>query len=227
MDLSKWHGVLRPARTALDGTYTRLEPLDPARHGDGLYEAVSGAETGRLHEWLADPVPASRAEFEPWLQSKAASEDPLFYAVIDKVTGRVEGRQSFMDINTDYGTAEIGHILWGPRIARSRVTTEAFFLLADYAFGLGYRRWQWRCNTRNTPSRQAAERFGYSFEGIFRHHMVVKGKNRDTAWYSITDDEWPRLRAGYLAWLDPANFDDAGRQRQRLALAEAGAAPGA
>ena len=123
-----------------------------------------------------------------------------------------------MDINTDHGSAEIGSILWGPRIARSRVATEAFFLMADYAFELGYRRWQWRCNARNAPSRRAAERFGYTFEGIFRQHMVVKGENRDTVWFSITDAEWPRLRAGYEAWLDPANFDTDGQQKSKLAF---------
>ena len=229
--LACWTGAQPPERVVLDGRYTRLEPLDPARHGDALYRAVSGDEAARLHRYLPDAAPASRAAFNEWMAAKTPSEDPLFFAVIDKATGQVEGRQSLMDINAAHGSAEVGHILWGPRIARSRVATEAFFLMADYAFGLGYRRWQWRCNAANAPSRRAAERFGYTFEGIFRQHMVVKGENRDTAWFSITDKEWPRLRAGYLAWLDPANFDDRGRQRGKLAfgdeaaLAPAGAAP--
>jgi RimJ/RimL family protein N-acetyltransferase len=220
-DLSTWKGAPRPERVALDGCYVRLEPLDPARHGGELYEAVSGPETVRLHRWLPDSPPLCRAEFDGWLLAKAASQDPMYFAVIDKMTGRAEGRQGLMDINTDHGSAEIGGILWGPRIARSRVTTEAFFLMADYAFGLGYRRWQWRCNARNAPSRRAAERFGYHFEGIFRQHMVVKGESRDTAWYSITNAEWSCLRASYLAWLDPANFDADGQQRSRLAFSEA------
>ena len=142
----------------------------------------------------------------------------MFFAVSDKSTGRVEGRQSLMDINTEAGSAEIGHILWGPRIARSRITTEAFFLMADYAFGLGYRRWQWRCNSRNVPSRAAALRFGYTFEGIFRQSAVVKGWNRDTAWFSIIDSEWPALRTGFEIWLAPDNFDDQGRQKTKLAF---------
>jgi RimJ/RimL family protein N-acetyltransferase len=220
-NLSTWKGVPHPERVVLDGRYVRLEPLDPARHGDELYEAVSGPETVRLHRWLPDSSPLSRAEFDGWLFPKAASQDPMYFAVIDKMTGRAEGRQGLMDINTDHGSAEIGGILWGTRIARSRVTTEAFFLMADYAFGLGYRRWQWRCNARNAPSRRAAERFGYHFEGIFRQHMVVKGESRDTAWYSITDAEWSRLRASYVAWLDPANFEAGGQQRSRLAFSEA------
>jgi RimJ/RimL family protein N-acetyltransferase len=142
----------------------------------------------------------------------------MFFAVIDRATNRVEGRQSLMDIVPTFGTAEIGHILWGPRIARSRVATEAFFLLADHAMTtLAYRRWQWRCNARNEPSRRAAERFGFTYEGTFRNHMVVKGENRDTAWYSITDAEWPAIRARFQAWLHPSNFTPDGQQRTRLA----------
>ncbi len=205
-----------PERQPIDGRYCRLEPLDPALHGDQLFEVVSGPEAERLHCWLPDPVPASRRELDDWLTAKAASADPLYFAVIDTATGHIEGRQSLMDISTAHGSAEIGHILWGPRIAGTRVATEAFFLLADYVFGLGYRRYQWRCNARNAPSRRAAERFGYTFEGIFRQHMVVKGESRDTAWYSILDHEWPSHRAAYGRWLDPANFDGAGRQRKRL-----------
>jgi len=207
-----------PERRVFEGRWCRLEPLDPGRHGDELFEAVAGAEAERLHRFLADPIPASRAEFDAWLVPKSASADPMFFAVLDRATGRVEGRQSLMDINTAHGGAEIGHILWGPRIARGRVTTEAFFLLADHVMtDLGYRRWQWRCNAANEPSRRAAARFGFTFEGIFRNHMVVHGRNRDTAWFSITDAEWKPLRERYLAWLDPANFDAAGQQRTRLA----------
>lgn len=216
VDLSRWTGVPAPERIVLDGLYTRLEPLDRAIHGDQLFDAITGPESERLHRFLPDSNPASRAEFEAWLTAKAASADPMFFAVIDKKTGRVEGRQSLMDINTAHGSAEIGHILWGPRIAGTRVATEAFFLFADYVFGLGYRRYQWRCNARNAPSRRAAERFGYTFEGIFRQNMVVKGENRDTAWFSIIDAEWPRLRAGYQAWLRPENFDAAGQQKEKL-----------
>ena len=206
-----------PERHAIEGRYCRLEPPDPATHGDELFQTVSGAEADRLHRWLPDPVPGSRSEFDNWLVSKAASTDPIFYAVIDKATGLVGGRQGLMDISTAYGSAEIGNILWGPRIAGTRVATEAFFLLADYVFGLGYRRYQWRCNSRNEPSRRAAERFGYTYEGIFRNHMVVKGESRDTAWYSILDQEWPRLRVAYERWLLPENFDREGRQKARLA----------
>lgn len=206
-----------PARRVLDGHWCRLEPLDRGRHGDGLLAAVSGPEAERLHRFLPDTVPTSRAEFDGWLVEKAASSDPLFFAVIDKATGAVEGRQSLMDIAPQHGSAEIGHILWGPRIARSRVATEAFYLLADHVMtDLRYRRWQWRCNARNEPSRRAALRFGFTLEGVFRNHMVVKGENRDTAWYSITDAEWPTVRARIVAWLSPSNFDADGRQLTAL-----------
>lgn len=205
-----------PERQPIEGRYCRLEPLDPDRHGDRLFAVVSGPEAERLHRWLPDPVPACRRDFDGWLASKSASADPMFYAVIDKATDRVEGRQSLMDINTAHGSAEIGHILWGPRIAGTRVATEAFFLFADLMFGLGYRRYQWRCNASNGPSRRAAQRFGYTFEGVFRQHMIVKGESRDTAWYSILDGEWPRQRTAFERWLAPEKFDGEGRQRRRL-----------
>jgi RimJ/RimL family protein N-acetyltransferase len=138
--------------------------------------------------------------------------------VVDRRTGRAEGRQALMRIDATHGVIEIGSILWGPAIARTRVSTEAFHLFARHVFEtLGYRRFEWKCNNLNEPSKRAALRFGFTFEGVFRQHMVVKGANRDTAWFSILDSEWPELAAAYAAWLDPANFDDAGRQRRTLA----------
>lgn len=205
-----------PPRQVIDGRYCRLEPLDPARHAEQLFAASMGPDADRLHRYLADPIFKTNGEFADWVATKAAMSDPMYFAVIDKATGRVEGRQTLMDISTTYGSAEIGHILWGPKIAGSRITTEAFFLQANFAFGLGYRRYQWRCNALNEPSRKAAQRFGYTFEGIFRQHMVVKDQNRDTAWFSIIDSEWPRLKAGYEKWLHPSNFDRDGRQIAKL-----------
>lgn len=205
-----------PERRSLEGRYCTLEPLDPRLHGDQLFDVVSGVDAQRLHRWLADPIPSSRRDFDPWLETKGASADPMFFVVIDRATGRVEGRQSLMDVSTAFGSAEIGHILWGPRIAGTRVASEAFFLMADWIFGLGYRRYQWRCNARNEPSRRAATRFGYILEGSFRQHMVVKDESRDTAWYSILDSEWPRHAEAFGRWLAPGNFDASGRQIQRL-----------
>lgn len=167
--------------------------------------------------WLPDYPPQTRADFQPWLDKVEASEDPLFFTVIDKASGKVAGRQTLMRIDPAYGVIEIGNIYWGPLISRKPAATEAQFLFMKYIFdGLGYRRYEWKCNNRNEPSKRAAERFGFKFEGIFRQHLVVKGENRDTAWYSIIDKEWPALRKAYEAWLDPANFDGEGRQKRRL-----------
>ncbi len=153
----------------------------------------------------------------PGSDKAASTEDPRFYAVIDRASGRAEGRQALMRITPEHGVIEIGSILWGPAIARTRVATEALYLFGAYAFEtLGYRRFEWKCDAANAPSRRAALRFGFTFEGIFRQHMVVKGRNRDTAWFAITDAEWPKIAAGMQAWLTPANFDAAGQQRQSL-----------
>jgi RimJ/RimL family protein N-acetyltransferase len=215
-NLAEWTPREAPARQPLDGQWCRLEPLDPARHGDTLFAASMGTEAGRLHRWLFE-VPTDRSEFDRWLAEKAASQDPLFFAVIDRATGHCEGRQTFMRIDRAHGVIEIGNILWGPRIAGTQVATEALFLFAAHAFEtLGYRRFEWKCNSENEPSRRAALRFGFRFEGIFRNHMVTKGRNRDTAWFAMTDDDWPTLAARYRVWLSPDNFDPAGKQKRRL-----------
>jgi len=141
----------------------------------------------------------------------------MFFAVIDSATGRCEGRQALMRITPDHGVIEIGSILWGPDIARTRVATEALFLHAQYVFDrLGYRRFEWKCNERNAPSKRAARRFGFEYEGVFRQHMVAKGQNRDTAWYAMIDCDWPAIRASFERWLEPRNFDQRGRQKARL-----------
>ena len=204
----------RPQRTALDGRYTRLEPLSLA-HADALYR-VAMADPGRF-DFLFDVPPADPADMRAWIERGMKSEDYLFHAVIDRATGEAAGRQSLMRIVPEHGVIEIGNILWGPAIARTRVSTEAFYLAARYVFDeLGYRRFEWKCNDRNEPSKAAALRFGFMFEGVFRQHMWVKGANRDTAWFSIIDCDWPAIRAGFERWLDPSNFDSAGRQKARL-----------
>ena len=216
-DLTAWQGVERPARAPIEGRYVRLEPLDPARHGDDLYESARAPGAEDRFRYLPETVPADRAAMDAWLEKSAALSDPLFFAVIDKATGRAEGRQALMRIDPAHGVIEIGNILWGPAMARSRLATEALYLFASLAFDtLGYRRFEWKCNDLNAPSKRAAERFGFSFEGIFRQHLVIKGANRDTAWFSIIDGEWPALKAGYEAWLSPENFDEAGRQKSPL-----------
>ena len=224
MDLSHWKGVPRPDRVALDGHYARLEPLDPARHGADLFASAQQPGADDRFRYLFEEAPPDMAAFTPWLQQAAASADPRFFAVIDRATGRAEGRQSLMRIDHVHGVIEIGHILWGPAIARSRIATEALFLFAAYVFDtLGYRRFEWKCNSLNEPSKRAAQRFGFTPEGVFRQHMIQKGRNRDTAWFAMTDADWPRLKAGYEAWLAPENFDVEGRQKNRLAFAGEGA----
>jgi RimJ/RimL family protein N-acetyltransferase len=153
-----------------------------------------------------------------WVEAAAAKDDPLFFAVIDDASARVGGRQALMRITPAHGVIEIGHVLWGPAIRRTRAATEALYLAARYVFEeLGYRRFEWKCDDRNEPSKAAALRFGFTFEGVFRQHMWTKGESRDTAWFSMLDREWPRRRAAFERWLDPANFDAAGRERAKLA----------
>jgi RimJ/RimL family protein N-acetyltransferase len=210
----------RPARIVIEGRYARLEPVGP-QHIDDLYAASSDADGPARYRWLFDHAPADRAQMAAWVARAAASDDPLNFAVIDRSTGHAEGRQSLMRIVPADGVIEIGGVYWGPRMARTRIATEAVYLFARYIFDeLGYRRFEWKCNDLNTPSKRAALRFGFEFEGIFRQHMIQKGENRDTAWFAMLDRDWPALKARYERWLDPANFDAGGRQRTRLEAAD-------
>ncbi len=151
-----------------------------------------------------------------WGQKASASIDPMFFAVIDKASGRAEGRQALMRIDTTNGVVEIGNIMWGAALQRTRMATEAHYLFADHVFGLGYRRFEWKCNDLNDPSKRAAKRFGFRPEGVFRQHMVVKNANRDTAWFAMTDGDWQRMKPIYEDWLAPENFDDHGQQHKPL-----------
>jgi RimJ/RimL family protein N-acetyltransferase len=197
----------------LEGRYARLEPLALA-HAQGLMAACANASS---FDYLFDVPPKDLEDLESYIVQKAVSEDPLFHSVIDKATGLAGGRQTLMRITPEHGVIEIGNILLGPPIARTRVATEALYLAAKYVFeDLGYRRFEWKCNDRNEPSKRAARRFGFRFEGVFRQHMWTKGANRDTAWFAMLDGDWPRLRAAYERWLDPSNFDAAARQREAL-----------
>jgi len=216
-DLKDWKPRPRPERRVLEGRYVSLEPLDAKRHGDGLYEASTMSDSDSRFRWLFEYPPTSRNELQPWLEKAQASEDPLFFAVIDKASKRIAGRQSLMRIDPAFGVIEIGQIYWSSLIARTPAATEAQYLFQKYVFqDLGYRRYEWKCHDMNAPSKRAALRFGFKFEGVFRQHLVFKGSNRDTAWFSIIDKEWPALCNAYEAWLDPSNFDELGRQKRRL-----------
>jgi RimJ/RimL family protein N-acetyltransferase len=213
-----WSPARVVGRAALDGDLVRLESLDPDRHAESLYRSshADGAES--LWEHLPYGPFAGHDAFNSWLRDRAASSDPLFFAVVDRETKRALGMASFMRMDAPNGVIEIGHIWFAPELQRTRKSTEAIFLMASLVFDdLGYRRLEWKCDSLNVPSRRAAERFGFTYEGIFRQHMVVKGRNRDTAWFSITDGEWPVRRSAFEAWLARENFDEKGRQRKSLA----------
>ena len=206
----------RPSRVAIEGRYARLEPLAMA-HADGLFRASSGEGAAARFAYLFDEPPASVVEMRAWIARASASEDPLFWAVVGRASGEAAGRQALMRITPEHGVIEIGHILWGPAIARTRVATEALYLAARHAFDdLGYRRFEWKCHDRNAPSKAAARRFGFTYEGLFRQHMWAKGANRDTAWFAMIDRDWPAIRGAFERWLEPSNFDADGRQRSRL-----------
>jgi RimJ/RimL family protein N-acetyltransferase len=210
----------RPARIVLAGRYARLEPLTAA-HAPALLDASAAPGAAARFAYLFDEPPADLAEIGAWIAKAAATGDPLFFAVIDMATGRAAGRQALMRIVPDHGVIEIGHILWGPEIARRRAATEALYLAARYVFDdLGYRRFEWKCNNLNEPSKAAARRFGFTYEGLFRQHMWGKGANRDTAWFSMLDLEWPSLKREYERWLEPANFDATGRQKSKLQVGQ-------
>jgi RimJ/RimL family protein N-acetyltransferase len=212
-----WAPRPRPPRTPLEGRYCRLEPIDPARHGDALFEAFAQDREGRMWTYLGAEPFHDRQPFDAFLEGLAASEDPLFSTVIDAATGRALGYQGLMRIDPPNGVIEVGHVTYAPALQRTRVATEAQYLFMRRAFDeLGYRRYEWKCDSLNMPSRAAAERLGFTFEGIFRQAVVYKGRNRDTAWFSILDAEWPARRQAFEAWLEPGNFDGEGRQRRRL-----------
>ena len=205
-----------PDRIVLSGRTVRLEPLEAERHGDDLFAASQGADA----TWTYLPYGpfAGRSEFTSWLTQRAPLDDPLTFAIVDQASGAARGLASLMSIVPEHGVIEIGHIWLSPSLQRTRQATEAIYVMARYAFDdLGNRRLEWKCDSLNEGSRRAAERFGFVFEGIFRNHRIVKGRNRDTAWYSITDEEWPSRKAAFKAWLAPDNFDADGRQRKSLA----------
>ena len=216
-DMSGWTPRQKPGRVVLDGLYARLEPLDTERHGKELFSVSQVPDADDKFRWLAENPVDDEAAFLAWVKKSEASEDPLYFAVVDKASGKVAGRQTYMRIDTQNGVIEIGNIYWGPLIARKRAATEALYLFMRHAFAdLGYRRFEWKCNNDNEPSKRAALRFGFTFEGVFRQHLIVKSLNRDTAWFSIIDKEWPALEKAYEAWLAPENFDADGQQRRKL-----------
>src|SRR6185295_2383645 len=205
----------RPSRITLTGQSVGIVPLDPGRHGDALWDGSKDHDA--LYTYLFEGPFAERAAFDATLRKMASSQDPLFYAIVDRASGLAVGRAALMRIEPAHRVIEVGSILFTPRLQRTRGATEAMYLMARYVFDdLGYRRYEWKCNALNEPSRAAALRLGFSHEGLFRQHMIIKGRNRDTAWYSMIDSEWPARKERFEAWLAPENFDADGRQRKAL-----------
>jgi RimJ/RimL family protein N-acetyltransferase len=207
----------RPQPTTLDGRAVSIVPLDPVAHADALFKGACGEENERLWLYLFEGPFATRAAFDSHLQQKTRSEDPLFFAILDKASGDAVGHAAYMRVEPAHRVIEVGSILFTPRLQRTIGATEAMYLMARHVFeDLGYRRYEWKCNALNAPSRSAALRLGFRFEGIFRQHMIIKGRNRDTAWFSMLDSEWPQRKAAFERWLAPENFDENGRQSVSL-----------
>lgn len=213
-DLSGFRPARRPGPVILAGHYGSVEKLDPLQHGSELWAAFKEAPQVWTHLPYG-PFDDAHA-FEDWLAERAGLDDPYVYAVVDP-QGRAQGLAALMSIRPDMGVIEVGHIAYAPALQRTRLGTETQYLFATYIFDtLRYRRYEWKCDAANTASRRAAERYGFAFEGIFRQHMIVKSRNRDTAWYSVVDAEWPARKAAFERWLAPGNFDAAGRQKKSL-----------
>lgn len=207
-----------PERAPLTGAYARLEPVEAAAHAASLYR-LSHARPADAALWtyLAYGPFADQAAFERWLEECSRSQDPLFFAIVDRARGEAAGMASFLNIVPANGCVEIGHIWFAPTLQKTRVATEAIFLMMRHVFDeLGYRRLEWKCDALNAASIRAARRFGFTSEGTFRQHMVVKGRNRDTAWFALLDRDWPAVRAAFERWLAADKFDPAGRQRTAL-----------
>jgi RimJ/RimL family protein N-acetyltransferase len=203
---------MMPQPTVLTGRYVTVAPLAPDGDVDDLWPNV---QEESLWQYLFDGPFRDRDEFLTNLKKKASTRDPLFFSILD--SGRTVGYASYMRIEPAHRVIEVGSILYTPALQRTRGATEAMYLMARHVFeDLGYRRYEWKCNALNEPSRRAALRLGFTFEGIFRQHMIVKGRNRDTAWYSMLDSEWPVRKAAFERWLDPANFDEDGKQKTKL-----------
>jgi RimJ/RimL family protein N-acetyltransferase len=213
-----WTPARPPVREALTGRYGAVVPLEAARHGADLFAASHGPDGDpAIWNYLGYGPFADLAAFMAWLAERERSTDPLFFAVVDGTTGRALGMMSYLRIVPADGVIETGHIWYSPALQKTRLSTEAVFLLARHAFEtLDNRRFEWKCNALNEPSRRAALRLGFTFEGLFRQHMIVKGRNRDTAWYAMIDRDWPAIRRAFEAWLEPSNFDAQGRQKTAL-----------
>jgi RimJ/RimL family protein N-acetyltransferase len=209
-----WRAPPAPDGTVLQGRYAYLEPLDADAHAALLYDAFDG------QSWIWDYMPvgpfSSSSQFYRWMQEATSKDDIHFYAIRDLETGEWGGFASYLRVKPMAGAIEVGFIAMAPCLQKTRAATEAMYLMMQWAFEVGYRRYEWKCDALNRPSRRAAQRLGFSYEGVFRQALLVKGRNRDTAWFAVIDKEWSALKEAFQLWLNPNNFDERGQQRERL-----------
>ena len=219
LDIDNWRPCQPPPRKVMQGYYCRLIPLDIAKHGKSLFEAF--AEDSNNHNWTYLPYGPfeNLASFTNWLEQACMGNDPLFYAVINQSNNELVGMASYLRITPEVGAIEVGHIHFSPKMQRTPMATETMYLMMARVFDeLGYRRYEWKCDALNAPSKSAAERFGFKFEGLWRQATMYKGRNRDTTWYAVIDKDWPQIKVAYQAWLDPSNFDKDGAQKLSLCI---------
>ncbi len=217
--LPDWQPRARPPRSPMEGRACRVEVIDPERHAADLHAANREDRAGSIWSYLPYGPFDSLAAYRDWMASACLGEDPLFHAVIDKQSGKAVGVASYLRIEPAVGVIEVGHINYAPALQRSVAATEAMFLLMRRVFDeMGYRRYEWKCDALNAGSRSAAERLGFTYEGIFRQATVYKARNRDTAWYGLIDRDWPAVKAAFESWLEPCNFDEMGRQKDSLSV---------
>ena len=209
-----WSVPPRPTGQPMEGRYARLDRLHPDAHSASLHRAFSADD--RMWTYMPYGPFGSSSGYHRWVRQEGIKDDPFFFAITDLARGETCGVASFLRITPQAGSIEVGHIAMAPSLQKTRAATEAIYLMMEWAFTNGYRRFEWKCNALNAGSRRAASRFGFSYEGIFRQAAVIKGRNRDTAWFACIDSEWPALREAYSTWLSPANFDETGQQRERL-----------
>ena len=216
MPVAAWQPCAWPARDIFVGQYCQLESLQAAKHGADLFVEFVAAVDGADWTYLSYGPFDNENEFMSWLDAKTQTDDPLFYAIVDKATGKAVGMASYLRIAPTSGVIEVGHIHFSRRLQRTPVATEAMYLMMKQVFDLGYRRYEWKCDSHNGPSCQAAKRLGFIYEGIFRQAVIYKGRNRDTAWFAVLDKDWPAIQARFESWLAPGNFDQQGQQSKRL-----------
>ena len=215
--INNWQEAKLPKRAVMSGRYCRVEPLNADRHAQDLFDAFAEDKAGKMWTYLFQGPFEQFSDFYCWLESASQSDDPICYTLVDIASGKAVGIAGYARIDTTNGVIEVGGLSYSPRMQKTALATEAMFLMMQNAFdNLGYRRYEWKCDSLNQASCRAAERLGFRYEGLFRQAIIYKGRSRDTAWYSVIDSEWPDLRQAFLAWLDSSNFDDKGMQKKCL-----------